>query len=259
MSTKCDKEILENIECPVCFEYLSAPIYLCKTGHSICSRCKSMLKNCPTCTADITSIRNYVLESLVSIIRYPCPFGKNGCKEMQPLEDLKKHIPDCAHRSYGCPFCPAGSTWEGHRNDLKLHLNKTHNTVSYRNKSYKPLDSYFPLDHPNEFKYFIYNSSNPIQLFYICQKYEKKNSKDCVFHLVVRYVGDEKYVKNYSYTMSITSTASRTRKMSWTEVCSNVWKPFNEIIAAGTCVSVPLSLINGCASNPIVNIDVKRK
>jgi len=42
-----DKE--SNLECPVCYQVASPPIYKCYGEHLICSSCLPRVKNCPTC------------------------------------------------------------------------------------------------------------------------------------------------------------------------------------------------------------------
>jgi len=43
------KDVLEQLECPVCMQYMLPPIALCSNGHNICSSCKPKIQNCPTC------------------------------------------------------------------------------------------------------------------------------------------------------------------------------------------------------------------
>jgi hypothetical protein len=39
----------KDLECPVCLETASAPIYSCQENHLICSSCRPMVKMCPEC------------------------------------------------------------------------------------------------------------------------------------------------------------------------------------------------------------------
>ncbi|KAJ4432539.1 hypothetical protein ANN_21162 [Periplaneta americana] len=43
------QELLQGLECPVCFDYMVPPITLCENGHNICKICKPKLFECPTC------------------------------------------------------------------------------------------------------------------------------------------------------------------------------------------------------------------
>jgi len=47
-----DKQISEKekeLECPVCFETATAPIYMCTEQHLVCALCRPKLSECPTC------------------------------------------------------------------------------------------------------------------------------------------------------------------------------------------------------------------
>ena len=38
-----------DLECPVCFEVASAPIFMCSSEHLVCSGCRDKLSRCPEC------------------------------------------------------------------------------------------------------------------------------------------------------------------------------------------------------------------
>jgi hypothetical protein len=64
------KNILEKLECPVCFDQFAAPVFLCSTGHDICGNCKrsANLENCPVCDSSVTEQRNYSLEHILDTV-----------------------------------------------------------------------------------------------------------------------------------------------------------------------------------------------
>ena len=43
------KEKEADLECPVCFETASVPIFMCSEMHLICNRCRPKIKECPEC------------------------------------------------------------------------------------------------------------------------------------------------------------------------------------------------------------------
>ena len=47
--TKQIQEKETELECPVCFETVSSPIFMCSEMHLICSSCYPRLKKCPEC------------------------------------------------------------------------------------------------------------------------------------------------------------------------------------------------------------------
>ena len=57
-------DLLPELECPVCLEYMLPPITMCENGHNICSTCKPKLLKCPTCSGAVMNVRNKSLENL---------------------------------------------------------------------------------------------------------------------------------------------------------------------------------------------------
>ena len=43
------EETERDLECPVCFEICSPPIYMCHLSHQICKKCCPKVKVCPQC------------------------------------------------------------------------------------------------------------------------------------------------------------------------------------------------------------------
>ncbi|KAF5298611.1 hypothetical protein FQR65_LT09706 [Abscondita terminalis] len=80
-------------ECPVCFEPVSAQILLCVTGHSFCVACTKLIKVCPLCTKQMTTIRNLTLERAMqtTYLERRCPASTN-CNTSTNLTDLYSHL-----------------------------------------------------------------------------------------------------------------------------------------------------------------------
>lgn len=77
---KAKKLFLQLLECPVCKEYMSPPIYQCKTGHTVCNDCKTKVGKCSTCEDPIENTRNYTLEELSKKVELPTGDDKKGIK-----------------------------------------------------------------------------------------------------------------------------------------------------------------------------------
>jgi hypothetical protein len=60
--------ILKEIECPVCFEYMSAPIILCRRGHNLCDTCRKGISVCPICK-EVFITKNLALEEIANKIK----------------------------------------------------------------------------------------------------------------------------------------------------------------------------------------------
>lgn len=114
------------LECPVCMDLLSVPVYQCTNGHSICPQCtrsdKISLKICPICRSSLTGdLRNYSLERILENITIKCKF--EGCTESIKLSERIDHENLCRFNPYiecTLPDC----LWKGL--DLCAHLKQTH-------------------------------------------------------------------------------------------------------------------------------------
>jgi E3 ubiquitin-protein ligase SIAH1 len=127
-------DLLLELECPVCMEYMLPPIALCQNGHNICSSCKSKLDSCPTCRTGFTDVRNLSLENMCRKVKLPCKYTRDGCSEVLPMDIdiITKHQSECRFRIYTCPFLIASieCPWTGIITDIKDHIKSEHNEAS---------------------------------------------------------------------------------------------------------------------------------
>jgi hypothetical protein len=70
-ASQISKSLLDALECPVCLEYMTPPITMCSSGHSLCQACRPRLTRCPTCRRPLLGIRNYALEHLARDLQLP--------------------------------------------------------------------------------------------------------------------------------------------------------------------------------------------
>ena len=124
-----DWELLEELECPVCLEYMASPIKMCENGHNICGGCKERLAECPSCRGTFINVRNIALEKFATSAVYPCKNKEAGCEETFALENRGNHLAECLFRRNGCPFrkisgvdCP----WNGTMSDIPFHIKGEH-------------------------------------------------------------------------------------------------------------------------------------
>ncbi|CAG9858305.1 unnamed protein product [Phyllotreta striolata] len=97
-------ELLQDLECPVCMEYLTPPIRMCTSGHSICDDCRSKITFCPLCAKKFSTGRNVTLEHVAEKIKYPCTYRKYGCKEKLSCNELYNHQRKCTYMEIVCFF-----------------------------------------------------------------------------------------------------------------------------------------------------------
>jgi len=132
LSRAVDEDLLKDLECPVCMEYMVPPITLCTNGHSICSKCRESVQRCPTCRAEFSVIRNVVLENIVRRRKYPCANRQSGCLELFSIEHIAKHHGVCEYGKIKCPLHLFNACfWNGLKNDLKGHIRAEHPTFFF--------------------------------------------------------------------------------------------------------------------------------
>eukprot|EP01006_Ploeotia_vitrea_P047342 TRINITY_DN67115_c7_g4_i1.p1 TRINITY_DN67115_c7_g4~~TRINITY_DN67115_c7_g4_i1.p1 ORF type:complete len:330 (+),score=-17.92 TRINITY_DN67115_c7_g4_i1:44-1033(+) len=106
-SAKREREDNEKlIECPVCMETMSPPIYQCHAGHLLCQTCYPKLPTCPTCRATLNQsnpIRSRVSEAIAANVAVSCPFA--GCAHTTTADKINEHKTSCPCRPLPCPKC----------------------------------------------------------------------------------------------------------------------------------------------------------
>ena len=128
-SEKFDWDLLKELECPICLEYMTSPIKMCENGHNICDSCGSQVLRCSLCKGGFTKARNFTLERIASVVTYPCKNRENGCKMALKMENIICHNLECVYQSRDCPFrklsglnCP----WTGILSAIKNHVKSEH-------------------------------------------------------------------------------------------------------------------------------------
>jgi len=126
-----DWELLEELECPVCTQYMSSPIKMCENGHNICAGCKRRLPNCPSCRGMFVNVRNIALEKLAAAAIYPCKNREAGCAETFTANGKGNHLAECLFHSIDCPFrklSSGGCAWAGTLSDIPVHIKDKHDS-----------------------------------------------------------------------------------------------------------------------------------
>lgn len=120
--------LLSVLECPVCADYMSAPIHQCKVGHSICYGCKGKLKFCPTCKSDFSDSRNFALENIVMYMARPCKYSTYNCKFVGTQGEIQSHESQCSHKPYKCTL--RNCEWKGKVSDIVDHAKEMHKDMT---------------------------------------------------------------------------------------------------------------------------------
>ncbi|PSS30614.1 E3 ubiquitin-protein ligase SINA-like [Actinidia chinensis var. chinensis] len=137
--TLTDPDVLD---CPICLEPLSSPVFQCENGHVACSSCCIKLRNkCPSCSWPIGYNRCRAIEKVIESVKISCENLKYGCKETVIYSKKHGHEKACTFAPCSCPL--SACTFLGSSNQLSLHFSSTH---------------------PNSGKHFRYNCLFPINL-----------------------------------------------------------------------------------------------
>ena len=127
MSHALDENLLKDLECPVCMEYMVPPIKLCMNGHNICSKCEKRVTCCPTCRAEFSETRSVALDNIARRLKYPCANRQRGCLDLLSIEHIAIHQAVCVYGKIKCPFhLLKMCSWNGFKNDLREHAKGTH-------------------------------------------------------------------------------------------------------------------------------------
>ncbi|XP_066157100.1 uncharacterized protein [Euwallacea fornicatus] len=124
-NTHLDEEMLSELECPICSEFMVPPIYICPTGHSVCSVCKVKVNMCPSCRSPFGNGRNFTLEKLTLKVKYPCRHRDIGCGFVSTSENIKNHEKICDLAENPC-ILRCG--WKGLTSALYNHFLEHHKT-----------------------------------------------------------------------------------------------------------------------------------
>lgn len=118
-------KLLKCMECPVCNEYMNLQIRQCSQGHSICKDCRQKLQECPLCKSGFGASRNYMLESVSSLMYFPCK--NRDCKRYITGEMIEKHELECKFKYHQCPFLiKLNCKWKGLYEEITEHLLAAH-------------------------------------------------------------------------------------------------------------------------------------
>ncbi|XP_063233712.1 probable E3 ubiquitin-protein ligase sinah [Bacillus rossius redtenbacheri] len=226
--------ILAVLECPVCTEYMSPPIFQCKTGHKLCSRCRPQLSVCPTCKETCLDLRNYVAEELAEKLMYPCVNEDAGCRAKLQLRAMARHNAECPCRLYDC--LGADCDWRGRAPEMLQHLKGSHGmawmTAQNPHLYYDRFDlssDFYERDAIDAFG----------QLFWY--HFRRDAEKRRVF-VAVQFVGDEKRASEYRYQVFLFSPDGK----QWVDFVNVTHKDtvsFDQIIDSKKCCCVDFELV----------------
>lgn len=200
------ENILRELECPVCNDYMHNVIPMCIRGHSICSKCKQKCECCPVCKSVFGDIRNYTLEKVIAAIKFPCKNKKDGCMKVANLVAINYHMEDCELGDFPCPMknillCH----WTGKLGEMKKHLDTRHFHVN--------------LTYTNDITTNITIINTLKSIFKVHRKYVTATG---FIYWAVQYIGAKNKAKNYRFRVEFTDKTDSGCNLSLSADCISV-------------------------------------
>lgn len=165
-----DKQIsafldLDILDCNVCMEPLSAPIFQCCNGHYSCRECITRMGfKCPACSESTGKIRNLGLEKIIESLRMRCKFSNQGCTDLLTLGLKRLHEHRCLFSPYHCPA--AQCRFHGPLKDFSNHFKDAHKSQTMQFS----FDTRFTLSLTSDDKYVLLQTEDIYFLFCICEE-----------------------------------------------------------------------------------------
>lgn len=195
-------KIRNELECPVCTEYMIGEIYLCINGHSICKNCVERVQpNCPICRGLIADRRNFTLENIASALTYPC----KNCQVDLNANEIISHELECDTGFFNCNSIFGRCDWSGPYLEAKSHIEKQHK--EYIGK-WKSLDN-FQL-------YIIFFDCQPFFVFF-------KFQGELTCYAAI-FIGPKKQANNYILNVSFDDQTNKGYKLSGSSPCVSICK-----------------------------------
>lgn len=236
--TELEQSLLNELECPVCMEYMRPPITLCGNSHNICNTCKPKVEQCPTCTEPFTSMRNLTLEKLAEEVKYPCTYRKYGCRETYNFNAIGEHQDSCQYAPQICPVTKIETEtcgWSGNFSEMKKHLGEAHENNCLPVSCLQPIFLSDVDDSKVSFRFLFYDDE-----IFFC----RFRIKDDLFRGVVNYVGPAQKEPKYRYKIKLFNEETQ-EVVSFRLALKNFTECDVDPLDSGNCVTVHRDLING--------------
>lgn len=212
--------ILSNpdvLDCSICFDPLTIPVYQCSNGHIACSSCCTKLRNrCPSCCEKIGHIRCRAIESVLESVKISCPYKSYGCQAKVSYCSKLSHEESCVFAPFACPF--PDCIFRGSPTNLPWHLNQKHtrSVISFR------FNSICPVNVKMDDKLLILQEEKDGILFIL----DIKNTNSMAIRSIgCTYSGDNRFV----YALVVRKGSSSLRFQSVTEKASQVLDDFPSV------------------------------
>lgn len=195
------ENILDELECPICMEYMVEKIICCNNGHNLCGDCRNDLEKneCPVCKEHIGTTRNISMEKIACTVEFPCK--NEGCGEVFPGAVIKDHYTYCQYGLFSCGFDKNGCKWVGTLANMKNHIIENHNQF---------FESWCPIESKQLYICFHYES-----IFFVF--YQLKSPETAMYSAM--YIGPKHAAQNFLLNVQFEDQTDKGYRMCGTTPC----------------------------------------
>lgn len=223
------KNLLVELECPVCFNYMAPPILQCTKGHSICESCRGRLRQCPLCASEFAEARNLALEALAARIQYPCT--NDGCPAKLTLTNRDYHQKNCGFRKYRCGIDTC--SWTGPPNEIMKHWeSKQLGTKPYRANNLCHTKVLSGTTFVN-----LVNANNEIYYF-------KCKILNGMIYFAVQYIGQPEKAESFYYEIEVFKPGHPKRRLLLGDYCQHAHVEDDVLFQSGGCSFISVSSLD---------------
>ncbi|XP_054261777.1 uncharacterized protein LOC128985857 [Macrosteles quadrilineatus] len=205
-----NQSLVALLECPVCLDHATPPIYQCMKGHILCQNCHPRLTLCPMCRSRLPGDRNSVMEKVAEKLMYPCKNTVTGCTMMLKLNDKQAHEDGCGFRHYACIV--DACSWKGYKPELVVHLQSSHPDKLITGATQELLVPISGIIGGSGFVVHDWIQSAHNEVFHVVFNVDtfKRIMKGCVV-----YVGSREKADKFEYLFQLKQRVSPFRKLSY--------------------------------------------
>ncbi|PNF19731.1 hypothetical protein B7P43_G14772 [Cryptotermes secundus] len=232
-ASQISKSVQDALECPVCLEYMTPPITMCSSGHSVCQACRPRMTSCPTCRRPLLGIRNYALELLARELQLPprpADAPQATCLDTCPYEP-----------EYGCPL---ECSWTGRHSELGKHLSERHSDKILEGTGGQSCRWDLPLSVKDTRVIFAFGKVFLYQ--------QRLHTIKRVFYIVVQYVGPEEEASRFKYEVELRSGSGAQKMTVIGNVTLHYYQDINAVYEAGNCVTLDYDVVKNVAEDKLI-------
>lgn len=250
-----DLEILAELQCPVCLEYMHPPIRQCQTGHSMCDKCFARVACCPVCRAPKSYTRSLALEILQTRMVFPCRNLSEGCQFIDLGPYISEHEDCCPFGAVPCTLKPVTNcSWCGPISRFLNHATLNHPGNVFLNTENTIVCNDFLNENQQRTKNWFHNIFVIDYQVFKCVfdvDYESGMMRWCIF-----YIGIERSARDYTYEIIIENSNDPSEKVVIKATCKD-YKQEETVFSKNLCMFTNYHVLKRFCNGQMLSFNVK--